>query len=96
MPRRLVVQVPDVECVRCKATAPASVNFIDGSQGNGAMRARLVPPKGWALLSPERQTASAEGEPRAHRSFLICGNCYSVGQPIEGTSVDALYEARDR
>lgn len=95
MARRLVIQVPDVECVRCKAAAPAAVNWI-GNGGAGSMSARLDPPKGWARLNPERDTQSAEGEPRVARTFLICGNCYDVGAPWGGTSVDALYEARDR
>ena len=89
MPRRLVVTVPDLECIGCRTKAPARVNYVHVEQPQ--MRADLLPPPGWTVLVPD----SSRQQTRGFRKFAICGACYERGQEQMGLAVDAHYEARE-
>jgi hypothetical protein len=87
--RRLIITIPDVECIGCKTKQPGTLNHLFGEE----MRAHLQPPKGWTEVHPQRQSPSDEGEPRVDRMFYVCPRCYPSGLPVVGQRVDAVFES---
>lgn len=90
--RTLVIHIPDCMCVGCGTKMPGELNNVH-SNHNGSMRAMIDAPHGWAKLEPRMDSLK---EQMPLRTFFICAACYAKGDDFHQTSVDALYEGRDK